>query len=204
MKKIILIIAVVCIMPKVNAQQVLGVDTGKSIINWEGSDLLNLNKHNGTVKFSGGIIKSSSANVFNGYSNVIIGGMFEIDMNSILNTDSEYNDTLVAHLKGEDFFDVKKYPTAKLEILNVQYISDTNLDVTAYLTINGVRQIIKYQSTIENVNNQVVMKSKFEIDRTLWKINYKSEGFLFTDLKDDLISDFIDFEVYVVTSLDGC
>lgn len=182
-------------MPITYAQQELRIDTWKSVINWKGSDLLNLNTHNGTVKFKTGALHRKG--IF------ITGGEFEIDMNSIINTNGDYNQMLITHLKNEDFFNTKKYPIAKLEIINTHYINATNLDVIAYLTINDIRHIIKYQSTIENINNQVVMKSKFVIDRTLWNINYKSKNFLI-NMKDDIISNTIDFEVFVVASQDGC
>ncbi|EZH72703.1 hypothetical protein ATO12_21430 [Aquimarina atlantica] len=195
MKKMILVLATVCITSIIHAQQELRIDTGKSIINWKGSDLLDLNTHNGTVKFKNGVIRRKG--IF------ITGGEFEVDMNSIINIGDRYNEMLITHLKSEDFFDVKKYPIAKLEIINTRYINATNLDVIAYLTINDIRHIIQYQSTIENINNQVLLKSKFIIDRTLWKINYKSKNFLI-NLKDDIISNTIDFEVVVVANQDGC
>lgn len=191
----ILALATVCITSIVHAQQELRIDTGKSIINWKGSDLLDLNTHNGTVKFKNGVIRRKG--IF------ITGGEFEVDMNSIINIGDQYNEMLITHLKSKDFFDVKKYPIAKLEIINTRHINATNLDVIAYLTINGIRHIIQYQSTIENINNQIVMKSEFVIDRTLWKINYKSKNFLI-NLKSDIISNTIDFEVLVVANQDGC
>ncbi len=202
MKKITLVLVVICTIQLGYAQQWFIVDTAKSIINWEGADLLNVNTHNGTVKFKTGTIRTNST-VFNKSTNAIAGGEFEIDMNSIINTDGKYNEGLVSHLKNEDFFNVKKHPIARLEIINVDYVTATDLDVVAYLTINGIRQLIKYKSTIENSKNQILMKSKFEIDRTLWKINYKSKNFI-VNLKDDIISNTINFEVVVVTNPDGC
>ncbi|WP_108807723.1 YceI family protein [Aquimarina spinulae] len=195
MKKIILVVVIIFLIPTTYAQQDLRIDTGKSIINWQGSDLLNLNTHNGTVKLKNGVIRRKGI--------LITGGEFEIDMNSIINIGDQYNEMLITHLKSKDFFNVKKHPIAKLEIINTRYINATNLDVIAYLTINDIRHIIQYQSTIENINNQVLMKSKFVIDRTLWKINYKSKNFLI-NLKDDIISNTIDFEVFVVANQDGC
>ncbi|WP_109097890.1 YceI family protein [Aquimarina sp. AU58] len=195
MKKIIIVVVIFFLIPTAYAQQELRIDTGKSIINWQGSDLLNLNTHNGTVKFKNGVIRRKGI--------LITGGEFEIDMNSIINIGDQYNEMLITHLKSEDFFNVKKHPIVKLEIINTRYINATNLDVIAYLTINDIRHIIQYQSTIENINNQVLMKSKFVIDRTLWKINYKSKKFLI-NLKDDIISNTIGFEVFVVANQDGC
>ncbi|MBQ4822893.1 YceI family protein [Aquimarina sp. MMG016] len=206
MKKIVLIVAIICIAPIMYGQQNFGfneklfIDNNRSVIHWEGSDLFNMNTHSGTVKFKFGTLRRSS-NAITG--NVIIGGEFEIDMNSIINTDGKYNEMLVEHLKNEDFFDIKKYPIATLEIINVHYINAKSFDVIAHLTIKGNRQIINYRSTMEIINNQMVMKSKFAIDRTLWGINYKSKNF-FAGMKDEIISDTINFDVLIVASLDGC
>lgn len=206
MKKSILFLVGLCIISLAYAQQKeFGIDLRKSSIKWEGSDLLGMNKHYGTVKFKKGSI-SLDDNLIK--INSIVGGEFEIDMNSIVNEDAEgeYNEMLVSHLKNEDFFNVKKYPIAKLEILSVKQIGTANLDVIAYLTINEVRQIVKYRSSYENTNEQITMKSKLVIDRTLWGINYKSK-MLFEYVKDGLIADDISFEVLVVASLkqeNGC
>lgn len=187
MKKIILLVIVGSVL-SVHAQNQIKIDTSKSSIKWTGSNLFKFNKHYGTVKFKNGEI------IFK--NDTITGGKFEIDMSTIVNTDGKYNEMLVEHLKNEDFFNVEKYPISELEILSLKYINDSQIDIEANLTIKGVTQIINYKSILENSDKGWVMKSNFIIDRTRWGVNYESKSFL-DGLKDDAISDAIEFEVVI-------
>ncbi len=188
MKKIILLTVAVCSTILASAQY--EIDTSKSLVRWTGSNLFKFNEHYGTVKFKNGVILMDKDS--------IVGGSFDVDMNSIINADGKYNEMLVGHLKNEDFFDVEKYPIAKLEITNVKYTNSVSLSISAELTIKNITEPIEYKSTFENHQNKIVMKSKFIIDRTRWKINYESKS-LFDSLKDDIISDAIEFEVIITT-----
>jgi len=172
----------------VNAQNEIKIDTTKSVVKWTGANLFKFNKHYGTVKFKRGEFMLNN--------NSIIGGQFEIDMNSIINTDGKYNKMLVWHLKNKDFFNVNKYPTSKLKILSIKYKDANQINIEANLTIKGVTQKINYRSTIKISGNNVIMKSSFIIDRTRWGINYESKSIL-NSLKDDTISDAIEFDVVI-------
>lgn len=195
MKKLIVIVIFMCSALTMNAQKKLKIDTSKSIVKWTGSKLFSFGKHYGTVKFnSGNIIKSKA---------VILGGSFEVDMNSIVNTDGEYSEMLVGHLKNEDFFDVKKYPTAKLEMISVKDKRVNVVEVKANLTIKGITHEVNFEATVKEADWTVTLTSKFIIDRTLWGINYKSKG-VFGKAKDNIISDAIEFEVIVVTEINKC
>lgn len=87
------------------AQNTVTVDNAKSTIKWEGAKVGG--SHNGTIN-----LKSGSLSFEN---NSLVGGSFEIDMNTITNTDleGEYKGKLEGHLKSDDFFGVATYPTAK-------------------------------------------------------------------------------------------
>ncbi|RKN79734.1 YceI family protein [Ulvibacterium marinum] len=193
MKKVVFLLIAMGFVSVLNAQKRFHVDTTNSIIKWTGSNLFKFNKHFGTVKFEKGnlVLKKDS----------IIGGDFEIDMNTIRNTDGKYNEMLVGHLKNEDFFDVEKYPKSRLEILKITYKDHSNLDIEARLTIKGITQPINYSSTLDQSGEQLIMKSQFIIDRTRWNVNYESKSLLH-GLKDDIISDAIEFEVTVALKSD--
>ena len=171
-------------------QNEIKIDTSKSFVKWTGSNVFKFNKHYGIVKFKNGKINQNR--------DTIIGGRFEIDMNSIINTDGKYNEMLVWHLKNEDFFDVKKHPISKLEIISVKYIDSIHLDVNANLKIKNITLPIEYKSILKRDDDKIILKSKFIIDRTRWKINYESKSIL-GSLKDDIISDAIEFEVIITT-----
>lgn len=192
MKKIILLATIICFTLTVKAQRAIEIDTSKSIVKWTGSNLFKYNKHYGTVKFiKGHIIRSND---------VILGGSFEIDMNSIANTDGKYNEMLVSHLKNQDFFDVEKYPTATIKFTEVVHKNVYTLKVKAELTIKGITNDIDFNITFKVIDGGYEMNSEFIIDRTRWGIKYESKG-LFGGLKDDIISDAIELKVYIET---GC
>lgn len=189
MKKVLLIIIAISFTSIANAQKHIEIDTTESVVKWTGSNLFKYNKHYGTVKFkSGNIIKSRD---------VILGGGFVVDMNSIMNTDGKYNEMLVEHLKNKDFFDVEKHPVAKLQMFYVQDKRVNVVDVKANLTIKGLTHEINFETEVETVDGKLVLTSKFIIDRTRWGIKYESKG-MFGSVKDGIISDAIEFEVVVV------
>ncbi len=193
MKKVVFLLIATSFFSVLNAQKRFHVDTTNSIIKWTGSNLFKFNKHFGTVKFEKGSLVLKKDSIFR--------GDFEIDMNTIRNTDGKYNEMLVEHLKNEDFFDVEKYPKARLEILKITHKDRSNLDIEAHLTIKGITQPINYSSTLDQSGEQLIMKSQFIIDRTRWNVNYESKSLL-DGLKDDIISDAIEFEVTVTLKSD--
>ncbi len=155
------------------------INTSKSELKWYGENVFYFGGHYGTIQFKKGEFIQAN--------DKITGGTFIIDMNTIINTDGEYMDGLVKHLKNEDFFDVPKYPTSHLVITEVYYHDKTHLEIRADLTIKGITQPIKFQAEVNYELKE--MKTKFKIDRTRWGITYNSK------LKDNAISDAIGFEV---------
>lgn len=185
MKKIILAFIVsTSFSISLSAQKELKIAIEKSIVNWKGSQLFGFGSHYGTVKFKEGKLID--------INNKIIGGTFVIDMSTIINTDGDYSEDLVGHLKNEDFFDVEKHPMAKLVITNVEYDKDgLQLNTKADLTIKGVTRPIKYTAVLNEKHTQ--MTAKFIIDRSDWNVTYGSRGV--EKVKDYIISDAIEFKV---------
>ncbi len=177
-------------VPKSVDGNILKIDKGKSILNWEGFNKLQTNGHYGTVNFQSG--------QFIEKENKIIGGEFVVDMNSIINTDGKYSKSLVDHLKNADFFETDKYPFAKLSILTVNYLDDSKLIIAADLLIKDVTQPIEFEGNIQYKEGNMILESKLIIDRTRWNIVYKS-GIIFGSFGDSLISDEIHFEAIIYT-----
>ncbi len=169
----------VCITPN---QEHLDIDTTKSKINWSCDYTFYFNGHYGTIDFEKGyFIKSND---------VIVGGEFVIDMNSIICLDIEKqdaNESLVNHIKDPDFFDVNTFPKSKLTITNVDYVEKTTMEISADLEIKGQTLPIRFRAEVDYDLKQ--MTTKFKIDRTRWGITYNSK------MKDGAISDAIGFEV---------
>ena len=164
----------------------------KSTIEWEGKKVLGA--HNGIVKFLSGFLKMKN--------NLITNGEFVVDMTSITNSDlddKEYNDKLVKHLKSEDFFNVSKYPKSTFKISKTEQYKDdenSNINYKIYgkMTIKGITKPIFFPAIIRIEDNGVFARAKFTIDRTKWKIKYKSAS-IFSGLGDKFIYDDIEFKM---------
>lgn len=88
---------------------------------------------------------------------------------------------LEKHLKGPDFFDTKKYPTATFQLTKMS-------DKTAIgqLTIKKTTKTVRIPLELEQSENQLVLRGKILIDRTAFGIRYNS-GSYFDDLGDQAI-----------------
>jgi polyisoprenoid-binding protein YceI len=164
------------------------VDTATSKINWKG--FKPTGSHYGTIKLADGnfIVKNE----------MIAGGQFTINMNSIVDLDmpedNEYNAKLVAHLKSADFFDVVNYPNGSFEIKATENKDEKTL-IKGELTLKGLIHPISFLADVKFENDRLSFKSEtFKIDRSKWNIRYKSKSF-FDDLKDKFIED--DMEISI-------
>lgn len=169
------------------AQKEINIDLEKSEVHWTGSKLFGFGKHYGTVKFKKGKLFQ--------INDKITGGIFTIDMKTIINTDGKYSEMLVDHLKNKDFFHVKKYPIAQLIMTQIKYDKNNGrLNIKADLTIKNKTNPIEFQAELSE--DQRLFKAEFIIDRTDWKITYESKGF--AAVKNQVISDAIEFRVSIV------
>ncbi|MEM9679033.1 MAG: YceI family protein [Bacteroidota bacterium] len=179
--QILLLTFVMSTLTFAHAQDTLTVDTSKSTLKWYGDHTFFFGGHYGTIDFKEGyFIKTGDK---------ITGGSFVIDMDTIKNTDGDYSEGLVSHLKDEDFFDVKKHPISSLVITHVSYHDSTKMEIHADLTIKGITLPIKFQAEADYEKEQ--LNTRFKIDRTRWGITYNSK------IKENAISDAIGFEVTI-------
>ena len=169
------------------------MDIAKSELKWHGGSLFQINDHDGIVQFKKGYLKVQDGKLW--------GGSFEVDMNTIKTLDTGgANGELDKHLKNEDFFDVKKYPTAWLSIQKVKPIENDMYEVEANLNIKGITKPILFNAKLEEINNRWQMTTKFIIDRQRWNITYGSpDNDVMDPVRDYSISDAIKFEVKVLT-----
>lgn len=185
MKKIVLLL-LIGFLPflSVKSQEKLPINVKKSTIKWIGEYTFFFGGHNGYVNFKEGFFIKKGAS--------IVGGEFVIDMNSMTNSDikkQEGKDGLMNHLKEPDFFDVAKYPFAKLVITKVEYSSPEKARIEANLNLKGITKPINFYAEFDYKNKE--MKTRFKINRRTWNVNYTSK------FKDGAISDGIGFEVSV-------
>jgi polyisoprenoid-binding protein YceI len=117
--------------------------------------------------------------------NALTGGSFDINILSLANLDmakdAENKGKLEGHLKSPDFFDAEKYPTAKFEITSVEpYTADSTSRVKdathlikGNLTLKDSTKNISFPAKVTIDANTAAASADFNIDRTLWGMNYK-------------------------------
>ena len=166
------------------SQEKLPINTKTSTIKWIGELVFYFRGHDGYINFKEGFfIKTNDK---------ITGGEFVIDMNSMTNSDikeQEGKDGLIEHLKDPDFFDVKKYPLAKLVIRKVNYTNANDVHIEADLTIKEITKPMRFDAIFDYKKKE--MNAKFKINRRDWNVNYTNK------MKNGAISDGIGFEVSV-------
>ncbi|MCX7979086.1 MAG: YceI family protein [Bdellovibrionaceae bacterium] len=172
----------------------LNVDAAASEMKWVGSKITG-SSHSGTVKIKSGRVEMKG--------NEILGGIFEIDMTSVTNTDLADSpkdmQKLVGHLLSDDFFSAKKFPTATFVIKSAKAVQNGPFthEITGDLTIKGVTQSVTFPAVINSKGEMAEATASFEIDRTKWGIRYGS-GQFFKNLGDRTINDQIKFDLKVV------
>ena len=177
--------------------KVYTLDTEESVLQWIGRNITGA--HFGTLKFLNGsipILLRQPARV-----------TFMIDMKSIQDLDIQdptWNRILVDHLKSEDFFDVQKHPTAKFDATEFKQIEGSrgggvpNYLVTGKFTMKGITNEITFPAIITlKEDGALAAEAHFDIDRTLWNVNYGS-GKLFEKLGKHLVHDFITIQIKLV------
>ena len=171
------------------------IDADESIIEWVGRNPNT--KHFGTVRISDGQIQIEDN---------IVTGVVEIDMNSIENMSLEGDElqpVLVSHLKSEDFFLVKVFPTAKFiinggKLTEEHYLTSPNYELDGTLHLRGFKADISFSSTIAHTeDNGLVAEAHFDIDRTRWNVIYGSTRF-FEHIGMHIVFDLISFQLKIV------
>jgi len=170
----------------------LGVNTVESKVTWVGKKVTG--EHSGTISIAQGDLK------FDG--DKFIGGFFEIDMNSIKNTDienEEYNQKIVGHLKSDDFFGAESYPKSSFVIKEVKQKSATKYHVTGEMTIKATTKSLEFPVEISLNGDKAVASASITVDRSEFNIRYRSGSF-FDGLGDKMIYDDFTLDVTLVAS----
>ena len=160
------------------------IDISKSSVKWLGKKVTG--SHEGTISVKEGHLHFDN--------NFFTGGNIVIDMSTIECTDlvGEPKSSIEGHLSSDDFFGIKKYPTANLEIVNAEKIkySKNKYKVSAILEIKSIKNNIEFEVEIDNGLAIVDLV----IDRTKYNVKYGSGSF-FDNLGDKMIYD--DFKLSV-------
>ena len=171
-------------------------------------DDVRVNEKSSTIKWIGSKVASShegNVNIAKGSLAIdhgtLVGGQIAIDMNSISCTDiksEDKNKNLVGHLKDEDFFNTKKFPSAVIKITKAVKGKGNSYKIIADLTIKGITQPIAFDADVTITGLNFLAKASIKIDRTKWDIKYGS-GTFFEKLGDKMILDEIAFDIFLLS-----
>ncbi|TGD78781.1 YceI family protein [Hymenobacter wooponensis] len=96
-------------------------------------------------------------------------GRIEVDMRTI----SQEQAQLAEHLRGPDFFDATRYPTATFVLKEVQ-----DGQARGQLTLKGVTKPVQFPITLTALpNGQLRIQGGATLDRTQFGVNYNSSSF---------------------------
>ena len=152
------------------------VDLKNSKLTWHGSKVTG--KHYGQIP-----LKSGSVEMKDGK---IASGEFVADVTAFTVTDlkGEWATKFLNHMKGEDFFEIKKHPTAKLVIKSVK-----GKTAMGDLTIKGKTNPVKFDLAKKGGTYNGTLK----FDRTKFDMIYGSKSF-FKSIGDKAIDNDVKVE----------
>jgi len=172
-------------LPDLSAQKTTfmgSINVSESSIHWLGKKITG--QHEGKINLlSGSLIMENGS---------LTGGDFIVDMNSLVSTDlkGESAKKLEGSLRSKEWFDVGKYPQAKLVFTSIVIRDQGLYTVTGDFTIKGKTN----PATFELKVNDLEATAKVIIDRTLYNILYGSTS-LFDNLKGKMINNYFEIDV---------
>jgi rhodanese-related sulfurtransferase len=173
------------------------INVEKSKIEWTGRNLANA--HSGTIRLSAGQIE-----ILDGHP---VRGEFKLAMDSIENLDlgdSKMRQILIEHLKSEDFFAVRNFPTAEFRLSRINAVAgarrgNPNWQVTGGLTIKSVTNDISFPMIVGlTPEGLIAVDAHFDIDRTRWNVLYGS-GKFYEKLGKHLVHDEVSLALKLVS-----
>lgn len=167
----------------------------KNEILWTGGKMVG-SEHMGVIQFSETNLE------FEGDD--LVGGTLIVDMTTIKNIDleGEWREKLEAHLRSEDFFDVTKFPTAKLTIKKVMETNENNLlEILADITIKDITNEHTFLLNVKKSDKKIIYTGMLDIDRSMYDVRYGSSSF-FQDLGDKAINDVFTLDAQVVIEIE--
>ena len=185
-----LLISVLIAFTGVEAEKV-NVDVNASTVQWVGKKVTG--QHNGSISLKGGRLEMEEG--------TLTGGLFTIDMASLVCEDlsGDTKGKLEGHLKSDDFFGVKTYPTATFVITRAVPQGPGKYKVVGNITIKGTTEEIQFPATIEEKDGTYTATANLVIDRSKFDVRYGSGSF-FDNLGDKTIYDDFELSVNLVTS----
>ena len=155
-------------------------------ITWEATKITG-SAHSGIIKAENGKFKVEDGS--------ISFGVLSFEMNSFEVTDITGDDkaNFEGHLKSDDFLDVEKFPTARLNMNGSSMAENGEMNLSCSFDFHGVVVDYIVPFTVEKKKTAAgefgyQINGKFMLDRTKHNITYGSGSF-FDDLGDRVIND---------------
>lgn len=168
------------------------VDAKKSELAWFGKKVLVSSSHNGLIAIKDGMVMTKAGK--------LTGLKIVADMASIESLDMKGKSgkgKLEGHLKSDDFFDVKKFPTSSFTSTSVTPVKGKagQYLVKGDLTIKGKTHPISF-TAMEKAKPTRHIVADFSFDRSKWDVRYGS-GKFFKGLGDKVIADAIEMKTKI-------
>jgi len=175
LKKNSVLIIFLCFTLTINAQK-LELNIKKSNVSWTGKAAFNAYALTGSLQVKAGklTIENDSVKALE----------VSIDMKSL----HHKNKDLKKHLRGKDFFEVKKYPTAMFTLTKPVSIKDGKAMLNGTMNIKTTNREEKIPVAIFIQNKEVKISFSTQLDRTKYGVKFNSPSF-FKKMKENAIAD---------------
>jgi|TARA_X000000368_G_scaffold257522_1_gene203499 polyisoprenoid-binding protein YceI len=149
------------------------LDAGKSKFVWSGGLKFGPKTHNGKLRLLNGNINLDNQNI----SGEVLINMLSLTNSELVGSSSE---RLVGHLRSADFFDVEKYPTAKLSIKNskvIQKLDDGRYKmlIDGEMTVKSKTNLISFEAIIDLDSEIKTAEGVLVFNRNDFGVQYRSE-----------------------------
>lgn len=150
------------------------VNIKTSKINWTGKAAFSNYSQKGNLNLKSGKIKIQNDTI---HSLEIV-----VNMRSLYHKNKDLN----SHLRGKDFFEVKKYQTAEFTITEPVKIENGVAKIEGKMTIKNITKTEKFTLSINDNYNS--LRFEISIDRTKYGVKFNSPN-IFKKLKENAIAD---------------
>ncbi len=149
------------------------LNAGKSNFFWSGGLKFGPKTHNGKLRLLNGNINLNEQNI----SGDVTINMLSLNNSELVGTSSE---RLVGHLRSADFFDVEKYPTAKLSINKskiIEKLSDGRYKmlIDGDMTIKSKTNPISFEAIVDLTSEIKTAEGTLVFNRNDFNVQYRSE-----------------------------
>lgn len=153
------------------------IDTTSSVIGFTGWGVGK--NHPGKFRLNNGTLTVKDGKIASGTFNININSM------SMDQQEEMFQTNLRGHLLSADFFDGAVHPEAKFEITGTEPFTPTagdtsvvagaNAKISGNLTLKGITKNVTFPAKVDITETAVNATANFDIDRTLWDMNYNGD-----------------------------